>query len=124
MLFRSMGAAGIPLDAATALLSSIMIGVGVDFTIQYLYRYKMELRKGSIHTDAINTTYRSTGRSIIINALSVMAGFSATLFSGFLSIRYFGYMVLLSIGSCLLFAIIVIPAFMVYFRPGFIELKK
>lgn len=97
--FGFMGAAGIPLDAATALLSSIMIGVGVDFTIQYLYRYKMELRKGSIHTDAINTTYRSTGRSIIINALSVMAGFSATLFSGFLSIRYFGYMVLLSIGS-------------------------
>jgi hypothetical protein len=57
----------------------------------------------------------------MINALSVMAGFSATFFSGFLSIRFFGYLVLLSIGSCLLCAIIVIPAFMLWFKPLFIE---
>lgn len=119
--FGFMGAAGIPVDAATALLSSIMIGVGVDFTIQYLWRYRSELRTGLTSTQAIRKTFQTTGRTIVINALSVMAGFSATLFSGFLSIRYFGYMVLLSIGSCLLFAIIVIPAFMMHFRPAFIE---
>ncbi len=119
--FGLMGAAGIPLDAATALLSSIMIGVGVDFTIQYLWRYKSELNNGLSHREAIIRTYQTTGRTIVINALSVIAGFSATLFSGFLSIRYFGYMVLLSLGSCLLFAIIVIPAFMMQFRPAFIE---
>jgi hypothetical protein len=119
--FGFMGAAGIPLDAATALLSSIMIGVGVDFTIQYLWRYKSELSEGLTSSQAIKRTFRTTGRTIVINALSVMAGFSATLFSGFLSIRYFGYMVLLSIGSCLLFALIVIPAFMIHFRPRFIE---
>jgi len=50
-----------------------------------------------------------------------MAGFSATFLSGFLSIRYFGYLVLLSIGSCLLCAILVIPAFMLWFKPAFIE---
>ncbi len=119
--FGFMGIAGIPLDAATALLSSIMIGVGVDFTIQYLWRYNSELISGLNHRDAVSMTFQTTGRTIVINALSVMAGFSATLFSGFLSIRYFGYMVLLSIGFCLLFAIIVIPAFMMRFRPVFIE---
>ncbi len=119
--FGFMGAVGIPIDAATALLSSIMIGVGVDFTIQYLWRYKSELNRGLNHIEAIAATFRTTGRTIIINALSVMAGFSATFFSGFLSIRYFGYMVLLSLGSCLLFAIIVIPAFMIRFKPAFIE---
>ena len=119
--FGVMGLAGIPIDAATALLSSIMIGVGVDFTIQYMWRYNSEFRKGVTRQEATATTLRTTGRSIVINALSVMVGFSATFFSGFLSIRFFGYLVLLSIGSCLLYAIIFIPAFMLYFKPSFIE---
>jgi hypothetical protein len=119
--FGVMGLTGIAIDAATALLSSIMIGVGVDFTIQYLWRYNIELKKGATPKEAISTTYLSTGRSIVINALSVMAGFSATFVSGFLSIRFFGYLTLLAIGSCLLYAIIVMPAFMLYFKPSFIE---
>jgi hypothetical protein len=119
--FGVMGLTGIAIDAATALLSSIMIGVGVDFTIQYLWRYNIELKKGATRNEAISITYRTTGRSIVINALSVMAGFSATFVSGFLSIRFFGYLTLLAIGSCLLYAIIVIPAFMLYFKPSFIE---
>jgi hydrophobe/amphiphile efflux-3 (HAE3) family protein len=119
--FGVMGLTNIPIDAATALLSSIMIGVGVDFTIQFLWRYNSELIKGQSYAGALTTTYRTTGRSIVINAMSVMAGFSATFISGFLSIRYFGYLVLLSIGSCLICAMIVIPAFMLWFKPAFIE---
>jgi hypothetical protein len=119
--FGVMGLTGIAIDAATALLSSIMIGVGVDFTIQYLWRYNIELKKGATRNEAISITYRTTGRSIVINALSVMAGFSATFVSGFLSIRFFGYLTLLAIGSCLLYAIVVMPAFMLYFKPSFIE---
>ncbi|MDZ7634299.1 MAG: MMPL family transporter [Bacteroidales bacterium] len=121
--FGVMGITGVAIDAATALLSSIMIGVGVDFTIQFLWRYKNELRKGSTRHEAISATYSTTGRSIVINGLSVMAGFSATFFSGFLSIRFFGYLTLLAIGSCLLYAIIVMPAFMLWFKPSFIESK-
>jgi len=119
--FGFMGLVGIPIDAATALLSSIMIGVGVDFTIQYMWRYNNELRKGVTRQEAIATTHRTTGRSIFINALSVMVGFSATFFSGFLSIRFFGYLVWLSIGSCFLYAIVFIPALLLYFKPSFIE---
>ncbi|MDX9728545.1 MAG: MMPL family transporter [Bacteroidales bacterium] len=119
--FGVMGLTGVAIDAATALLSSIMIGVGVDFTIQFLWRYKIELEKGISRAEAILATYRTTGRSIVINALSVMAGFSATFISGFLSIRFFGYLTLLAIGSCLLYAIIVMPAFMLYFKPSFVE---
>lgn len=119
--FGVMGFAGIPIDAATALLSSIMIGVGVDFTIQFLWRYKIELGKGVTHAEALTATYGTTARSIVINGLSVMAGFSATFLSGFLSIRFFGYLTLLAIGSCLIYAIVVIPAFMLWFKPKFIE---
>lgn len=122
--FGVMGLTGVAIDAATALLSSIMIGVGIDFTIQFLWRYKIELKKGVSHPEAIIATYRTTGRSIVINALSVMAGFSATFISGFLSIRFFGYLTLLAIGSCLTYAIIVMPAFMLYFKPSFIETNQ
>ncbi len=119
--FGAMGLMGIAIDSATALLSSIMIGVGVDFTIQFLWRYNHELKNGLSFQEATGKTFRTTGRSIIINALGVMSGFSATFFSGFLSIRFFGYMILLSIGSCLLYAIIIMPALMLWFKPKFIE---
>jgi predicted RND superfamily exporter protein len=120
ILFGFMGITGIALDAATALLSSIMIGVGVDFTIQYMWCFNSELRNGLSHEEATVKAMRTIGRSIIINALSVMAGFSALMFSGFTSIRFFGYLVLISIGSCLIGAILIIPAFLIKFKPGFI----
>ena len=121
VLFGIMGISGIALDAATALLSSIMIGVGVDFTIQYIWCYNSKLRTGLSASDATRATIQTIGRSIIINAVSVMAGFSALILSGFTSIRFFGYLVLISIGSCLLGAILIIPAFMLQFRPKFVE---
>jgi len=121
ILFGFMGITGIALDAATALLSSIMIGVGVDFTIQYMWCFNSELRSGLTHDEATVKAMRTIGRSIIINAMSVMAGFSALMFSGFTSIRFFGYLVIISIGSCLIGAIVIIPAFLIKFKPGFIQ---
>jgi uncharacterized protein len=122
ILFGFMGLTGITLDSATALLSSIMIGVGVDFTIQFMWCFNSELRKGLTFEDATAETMTTIGRSIIINALSVMAGFSALMFSGFTSIRFFGYLVVISIGSCLLGALIIIPAYLIVFKPRFILL--
>jgi len=120
LLFGFMGWTHIALDAATALLSSIMIGIGVDFTIQYIWCFNLQINKGMTYPDATRTAMLTIGRSIIINALSVGAGFSALILSGFQSIRFFGYLVLISIGACLLGAIIVVPAILVRFRPRFI----
>jgi len=121
ILFGFMGLSGIALDAATALLSSIMIGVGVDFTIQYMWCFNTELRKDGDYKAATERSILTIGRSIIINAVSVMAGFSALMLSGFTSIRFFGYLVIISIGACLIGAILIIPAFLLKFKPGFIE---
>ena len=121
ILFGFMGLTGIALDGATALLSSIMIGVGVDFTIQYIWCFNIQIVNGLTYEKAIKVSMSTIGRSIIINACSVMAGFSALMFSGFTSIRFFGYLVIISIGSCLLGALILIPAIIMKFKPGFIE---
>jgi uncharacterized protein len=120
VLFGFMGFAGIALDAATALLSSIMIGVGVDFTIQYIWCFNLQIKSGFSWPEATITAMNTIGRSIIINAFTVMAGFSALVFSGFTSIRFFGYLVVISIGSCLIGALVVIPAFLMKFHPRFI----
>jgi hypothetical protein len=121
ILFGFMGLAGIKIDSATALLSSIMIGVGVDFTIQYIWCFNLQRSKGLSYEESTNTSMLTIGRSIIINAGSVMAGFSPLMVSGFMSIRFFGYLVIISIGSCLLGALILIPAILLKFRPGFLE---
>jgi len=121
ILFGFMGFTGIALDAATALLSSIMIGVGVDFTIQYIWCFNSQLRKGFSFEESTRSAIGTIGRSILINAFTVMAGFSVLILSGFTSIRFFGYLVLISIGSCLAGALILIPAILVKFRPGFVE---
>jgi hydrophobe/amphiphile efflux-3 (HAE3) family protein len=120
ILFGFMGYSGIALDAATALLSSIMIGVGVDFTIQYIWCFNLQINDGLSYPEATSAAMRTIGRSIIINALSVMAGFGALIFSGFTSIRFFGYLVLISIGSCLVGALVIIPAYLMKYKPGFI----
>jgi hydrophobe/amphiphile efflux-3 (HAE3) family protein len=121
VLFGFMGLTGIALDAATALLSSVMIGVGVDFTIQYMWCFNDAVRQGLTFREATEIAISTIGRSIIINAVSVMAGFSALIFSKFTSIRFFGYLVDLSIGTCLIGALIIIPAFLMFFKPRFIE---
>jgi uncharacterized protein len=121
ILFGFMGYSGIALDSATALLSSIMIGVGVDFTIQYIWCFNIQIRKGLSYEESTRASLGTIGRSILINAFSVMAGFSALIFSGFTSIRFFGYLVIISIGSCLIGAVVLIPAIIIWFKPGFVE---
>ena len=119
ILFGFMGYSGIALDAATALLSSIMIGVGVDFTIQFLCSFKSFVRQGLSIEESVKASLTSIGRSIVINAMSVMAGFSVLVFSGFASIRFFGYLVIISISSCLIGALVLIPAILIKFKLSF-----
>jgi len=120
VLFGFMGYSGIALDAATALLSSIMIGVGVDFSIQYIWCFNDHISKGLSYAESTSAAMKTIGRSIIINAVTVMTGFGALVFSGFTSIRFFGYLVAISIGSCLVGALVIVPAFLMKYRPRFL----
>jgi len=121
ILFGFMGFSNIAIDPATALLSSVMIGVGVDFTIQYLWKFNLEFSKIRDYNKATEKSMTSIGQSIVINALTVMAGFSALIFSGFISIKFFGYLVVISIAACLAGSLFVVPAFIVKYHPRFIE---
>jgi hypothetical protein len=116
-----MGLIGIRLDVATALLSSIMIGVGVDYTIHFLWRYREERRQDRPAREAVITTINTTGRGIIFNALSVIVGFVVLIISSFTPIRFFGVLVVVSILSCLVGALVILPAMVLRFRFKFLE---
>jgi len=121
VLFGLMGFFGITLDIATALISSVMIGVGVDYTIHFLWRFKKERSKGVDHKEAAFITLTTTGRGIIINALSVIIGFLALTLSNFEPLKFFGVLVVISITTCLICALVLIPSIVVLRKPRFLE---
>ncbi|WP_255297596.1 MMPL family transporter [Anaerophaga thermohalophila] len=123
-LFGLMGFLGISLDIVTALLSSIMIGVGVDYTIHFLWRYKAEYAVSNDIKKAVSVTLVTAGRGIIFNAFSVIIGFSVLMFSGFSPLRFFGVLVVVSIFSCLISALLLVPAIVTLTKPGFLEPKQ
>jgi len=121
ILFGLMGIFHIELNIATAMLSSIMIGVGVDYTIHFLWRYRQERNNELVPKEAVKKTLTTTGRGIVFNAFSVIIGFIALLFSGFMPVRFFGFLVVVSIFSCLIGALILIPALCLVLKPRFLE---
>ena len=123
ILFGLMGFFGIELNVVTAMLSSIMIGVGIDYTIHFLWRYREERQNGLLAKDAVRKTLTTTGRGIIFNAFSVIIGFIALLFSSFLPVKFFGFLVIVSIFSCLIGALVIIPALCLILKPKFLEPK-
>jgi uncharacterized protein len=123
ILFGLMGVFSIELNIVTALLSSIMIGVGIDYTIHFLWRYREERRSGLDAVASVKKTLATTGRGITFNAFSVMIGFVALFFSAFLPVRFFGFLVVVSIMACLIGALVLVPAVVLLWKPKFLEGK-
>lgn len=120
IVFGFMGFANINLDIATAMLSSIMIGVGIDYTVHFLWHVKEHIREGQDLTTAIFTTLHLSGKGIIFNALSVIIGFAVLLLSVFVPVNFFGLLILLSIGMCLMGALVLLPAIISILKPKFL----
>ncbi|CCU79689.1 hypothetical protein HSACCH_01521 [Halanaerobium saccharolyticum subsp. saccharolyticum DSM 6643] len=119
-LFSLMGFLNIKLDMITAMLSSIMIGVGIDYTIHFLWRYREE-RRNLDKKEAVIQTLTTSGRGITFNALSVIVGFSILFVSGFLPVKFFAFLVTVSIAACLVGALLILPALVLIFEPEFLE---
>ena len=119
--FGLMGWLGIELNIVTALLSSISIGLGVDFTIHVLWRIKWELASGNDYAGSIVSTLKTTGRGIIINASSVMLGFAVLFLSAFPLIRSFAFLIIVSLILCLLSGLVLVPALCYLLKPKFLK---
>ncbi|MBT3276227.1 MAG: MMPL family transporter [Spirochaetales bacterium] len=81
--FGVMGLLGIPLGISTALISSIAIGIGIDYAIHFIDRYRKQSEAGDNADVAAEKTMYSSGRAILFNAAVVSAGFAVLLISVF-----------------------------------------
>lgn len=91
--FGVMGLLGIPLSTTTALLSSIAIGIGIDYAIHFLQHYRMNLSGSTSQLQALYKTMGQTGKAILFNAIVVISGFLVLLFSVFPPNRTLGALV-------------------------------
>lgn len=107
--FGVMGWLGIPLDIVTVLISSIGVGVGVDYSIHIYTRYQEEREKHDPAQSVTNTIIH-TGKAIVTNAGSVIAGFLILLLSSFPPFRYFGSLVTMAMFVASSSALTVLPA--------------
>jgi len=116
--FAVMGFAGIKLNLGTSMVASVSVGVGIDYTIHCLEAYKRELRAGS--SDFLRRTFISSGKAIIINAVSVGAGFAVLLFSRFTMLADLGLLIAITMFSSALVSLTILPALLGIFKPKFV----
>ncbi len=114
--FAVMAYAGVALDFATMMLASVAIGIGIDYSIHFSSRYKIELDRLSDPALALERTLQTTGRAILINALTVALGFSVLLFGQLSPVRRFGWMVSMTMVVSALSAMIYLPAMLLIGR--------
>lgn len=120
MNFGIMGWFRIPLDTATTMLASMAIGIGVDYSIHFLSRYRLEYRRTGDHADAAITTTRTTGKAICFNAVAVTAGFLVLLFSSFQPIQILGALTAFTMVTASIGALTILPAALSGFKPQFL----
>ena len=99
--FGVMGFLGIPLNVTTALLSSIAIGIGIDYAVHFLEQYRHNAELSSDKMVVAQKTMAHSGRAIIYNAIVVIAGFMVLLFSVFPPNRELGALVSLNMFTSL-----------------------
>ena len=88
-----MGLIAIKLNAATATVASIDIGMGIDRSLYLLSRYRYKIRIGRSVEQAIYIAVNISGRGIIYNAFAVAAEFLVLIFSQFVIISQLGLLV-------------------------------
>lgn len=119
--FAIMGVSGIRLNAATATVASIDIGMGIDYSIHFLSRYRHEIRMGLPVASALDRALNTSGRGIIYNALAVAAGFLVLTPSQFVIISQMGILVAVDMIVIALSALTFLPACIMLFPPKLLK---
>jgi hydrophobe/amphiphile efflux-3 (HAE3) family protein len=113
--FGVSGLLSIPITMVSMAAFPILVGLGVDYSIQLHNRYDEEVRKGRALSDAVSESLLRVGPSIGIAVVAVCFSFIAMLFSPVPMIRDFGLMLLIGVVSCSLVAMF-IPLTILYWR--------
>lgn len=113
-----MGLAGIQLNMAVIGAFPVLIGLGIDYAIQFHARFDEEARKGSLE-DAVFMTVTRTGPAVLYAMLATSMGFMAMFVSILPMIRSFGLVSIIGINTCFWVSCIGMPtiALLLHYQP-------
>ncbi|HQB94376.1 MAG TPA: MMPL family transporter [Candidatus Omnitrophota bacterium] len=116
-VYGFMGYTGIELSTATAMIASIVLGLVVDASIQFIYRFEKEFHHRFHYLQSLHHTYRNVGQSMVLSTLILCLGFAASVCASFRITVHFGVLTSLTIFLALLCSLLVLPIFLVMLKP-------
>ncbi len=111
--FGFMGWAGIHLNIVTMLTSSIAIGVGVDYAVHFIHRYRLERQTMAVE-QSVSAALRDAGVPIILNAITVGLGFAILTFSIFAGVKQMGLLIAIAMFTSCFGAIAILPVLFLF----------
>jgi|LSQX01.1.fsa_nt_gb predicted RND superfamily exporter protein len=116
MVFGLMGYTGIALDIATLLIAGITIGIGIDYSIHFTTAYKRFISQGATYEEAVSKTLATSGKAIVINVVTIIAGFLVLLFANLIPLQQFGILFSVSMLCAGISALTLLPVLIKIFR--------
>ena len=113
LLLGLMWVLGINYNALTALLTSLTIGIGVDYTIHFAHRYLHEREQGAPITEALTTTANSVGGALFGSATTTALGFIVLAFAPLLVVSQLGILIAITGILSMMAAAIILPCLLV-----------
>jgi predicted RND superfamily exporter protein len=120
-VFLTLGAMGflhIPLDMGTAMVASVLLGLGVDEALHLLSGYQRFRATGLAREPAMDASLREVGRALFTTAGALAAGFLVLFFVPWKSLSSFGLVTGVAVGASLLADLLLLPAVMGSRRVG------
>ena len=111
-----LGLLKIPLDIMTITVAAISVGMAVDNTIHYIYRYKKEIKITNSIEMALQNAHTTTGRAIFYTAATIATGFSILSLSNFFPTQLFGIFTALAMLIAFISSLSLLPNLLVKFK--------
>jgi predicted RND superfamily exporter protein len=112
-----MGLFDIPLDLMTITIAAITMGIAIDNSIHYIYRFREEFSKNKNYPETIDLCHRNIGRAIVNTSITIIFGFSILVLSNFIPTIYFGVLTGLAMLIAMLAILTLLPRLILIFKP-------
>ena len=112
-----MGLLNLPLDMMTITIASITIGIAVDNSIHYIYRFREEFKKINDYKKTIDICHMSVGRAIFNTSVTIIFGFSILVLSNFIPTIYFGVFTGIAMLLAMISVLTLLPKLILIVKP-------
>ncbi|MEX1330303.1 MAG: MMPL family transporter [Desulfobacterales bacterium] len=119
-----IGWLNIPLDMMTITIAAISMGIAVDNTIHYIYRFRQEFDVEHNYVKTMFRCHTSIGFAIYYTSVTIIIGFSILALSNFLPTIYFGLLTGLAMLIALIGSLTLLPQLLIVFKPFGAEVKE